>query len=303
MSSEKPPGKKTGQQITASQVAGVWRLRSARRTADGSTSDWFGAHPDGLLIFTDELHFTEAVTRTDLPPVVSGDRLSATPQENRALAQGTLGCYGTYTTGQDGSLASQHVLGSTLPDWNNTVRGADDVHVTVSDGRLSQVLRLGDDDTVKLTWEYAGTADAPTTANQVAAAWRLDSARADTPGGTVQPFGPEPGGYLIFADSGYFTDVLHRPGLPALASGDRLEGTDEENERTVRDTLVVFGTYTVDDAGAFKDEQVLRSSFPNWNGMRRDTSSLTETVHGDTMTEHLDDGNGVVISLTFSRQK
>ena len=303
MSSEKPPGKKTGQQITASQVAGVWRLRSAGRTAYGSTSDWFGAHPDGLLIFTDELHFTEAVTRTDLPPVVSGDRLSATPQENRALAQGTLGCYGTYTTGQDGSLASQHVLGSTLPDWNNTERGADDVHVTVSDGRLSQVLHLGDDDTVELTWEYAGTAGAPTTANQIAAAWRLDSARADTPGGTVQPFGPEPGGYLIFADSGYFTDVLHRPGLPALASGDRLEGTDEENKRTVRDTLVVFGTYTVDDAGAFKDEQVLRSSFPNWNGMRRDTSSLTETVHGDTMTEHLDDGNGVVISLTFSRQK
>ncbi|MFZ2043986.1 MAG: lipocalin-like domain-containing protein [Trebonia sp.] len=303
MSSEKPPGKKTGQQITASQVAGVWRLRSAGRTAYGSTSDWFGAHSDGLLIFTDDLHFTEAVTRTDLPPVVSGDRLSATPQENRALAQGTLGCYGTYTTGQDGSLASQHVLGSTFPDWNNTERGADDVHVTVSDGRLSQVLRLGDDDTVELTWEYAGTAGAPTTANQVAAAWRLDSARVDTPGGTVQPFGHEPGGYLIFADSGYFTDVLHRPGLPALASGDRLEGTDEENERTVRDTLVVFGTYTVDDAGAFKDEQVLRSSFPNWNGMRRDTSSLTETVHGDTMTEHLDDGNGVVISLTFSRQK
>jgi hypothetical protein len=281
----------------------VWRLRSAKQTAYGSTSDWFGARPDGLLIFTDELHFTEAVTRTDLPLVVSGDRLSTTPQENRALAQGTLGCYGTYTTGQDGSLAGQHILGSTFPDWNNTERGADDVHVTVSDGRLSQVLRLGDDDTVELTWEYAGTAGAPTTTNQIAAAWRLDSARADTPGGTVQPFGPEPGGYLIFADSGYFTDVLHRPGLPALASGDRLEGTDEENERTVRDTLVVFGTYTVDDAGAFKDEQVLRSSFPNWNGMRRDTSSLTETVHGDTMTEHLDDGNGVVISLTFSRQK
>jgi hypothetical protein len=227
MSSEKPQGKKAGHQITASQVAGVWRLRSAKQTAYGSTSDWFGAHPDGLLIFTDELHFTEAVTRTDLPLVVSGDRLSATPQENRALAQGTLGCYGTYTTGQDGSLAGQHVLGSTFPDWNNTERGADDVHVTVSDGRLSQVLRLGDDDTVELTWEYAGTAGAPATTNQIAAAWRLDSARADTPGGTVQPFGPEPGGYLIFADSGYFTDVLHRPDLPAFTSGDRLTGTDE----------------------------------------------------------------------------
>jgi hypothetical protein len=302
MSSTKPQGK-TGQQIMPSRIAGVWRLRGAERTAHGSTSDWFGAHPDGLLIFTDDLHFTEAVTRTDLPLVASGDRLSATPGENRALAQGTLGSYGTYTIGDDGSLAGQHVIGSTFPDWNNTTRRADDVDVTVRDGVLRQTLRLGDDDTVELIWEYVGTASTPVSGNQVAAAWRLDSARADTSGGSVQPFGPEPGGYLIFADSGYFTDVLHRPGLPALASGDRLEGTDEENARTVRDTLVVFGTYAVDDAGAFKDEQVLRSSFPNWNGMRRDTSSLTETVHGDTMTEHLDDGDGVVITLTFSRQR
>lgn len=285
------------------QVAGVWRLRSAERTAHGSTADWFGADPDGLLILTDDLHFTEAVTRTDLPLVASGDRLSATPEENRALAQGTLGSYGTYIVGDDGSLAGQHILGSTFPDWNHTKRGTDDVHVTVSDGLLRQTIRLGDDTTAELTWEYAGTATSPASRNQVAAAWRLDSARANTPGGTVHPFGPEPGGYLIFTDSGYFTDVLHRPGLPALASGDRLDGTDEENARTVQDTLVVIGTYTVDDDGAFKDEQVLRSSFPNWNGMRRDTSSLTETVDGDTMTEHLDDGDGVVITLTFSRQK
>ena len=286
-----------------SQVAGVWRLRSAERTVHGSRSAWFGAHPDGLMIFTDDLHFTEAVTRTDLPLVASGDRLSATPEENRALARGTLGSYGTYTLGDDGSLAGQQILGSTFPDWSSTARRAGDVQVTVRDGLLRQALRLGNDDTAKLTWEYAGTASAPATANQVAGAWRLDSARAVTAGGTVQPFGPEPGGYLIFADSGYFTDVLHRPGLPALASGDRLEGTDDENARTVQDTLVVFGTYTVDDAGVFRDEQVLRSSFPNWNGMRRDTSSLTETVRGDTMTEHLDDGDGVVITLTFSRQK
>ena len=119
----------------------------------------------------------------------------------------------------------------------------------------------------------------------------------------MQPFGPVPAGYLIFTDSGYFTDVLHRPGLPPLASGDPLVGTDAENARAVRDTLVVLGTYTVDDDGVFKDEQVLRSSFPNWNGKRRDTSSLTETVQGDVMTEHLDDGEGAVITIRFSREK
>lgn len=73
-----------GEPIMTNQVAGVWRLRSAERTAHGNTSDWFGAHPDGLLIFTDSLHFTEAITRTDLPLAASGDRLSTTPEENRA---------------------------------------------------------------------------------------------------------------------------------------------------------------------------------------------------------------------------
>ncbi len=285
------------------QIAGVWRLRSAERTAHGRTSDWFGADPDGLLIFTEDLHFTEAITRTDLPTVASGDRLSATAEECRALARGTLGSYGTYTTSGDGLLAGQHVLGSTFPNWNDTKRGAGDVRVTVGDGTLRQVLRLGPDDSAELTWEYAGTAGSPADPNQVAATWRLTFARADTSGGTVQPFGPTPAGYLIFTDSGYFTDVLHRPGLPALASGDPFAGTDEENARAVRDTLVVLGTYTVDADGAFRDEEVLRCSFANWNGKRRDTGSLTETVDGDVMTEHLDDGEGVVITIGFSRAK
>jgi hypothetical protein len=282
--------------VMTNQIAGVWRLRSAERTAHGHTSDWFGADPDGLLIFTEDLHFTEAITRTDLPPVASGDRLSTTPEEARALAGGTLGSYGTYTTNDDGSLVGQDVLGSTFPNWNDTRRGASDIRVSVADGRLRQTLRLSTDDVIDLVWEFAGTAGSPASGNQVAAAWHLTFAKADISGATVQPFGPTPGGYLIFTDSGYFTDVLHRPGLPPLA------GSDEENARAVRDTLVVRGTYTGDAGGVFKDEEVLRSSFPNWNGKRRDTSTLTETVEGDVMTEHLDDGEGVVITIRFSRE-
>ena len=83
----------------------------------------------------------------------------------------------------------------------------------------------------------------------------------------------------------------------------RSAGSDEENARAVRDTLVVLGTYTVDADGVFKDEEVLRSSFPNWNGKRRDSRTLTETVEGDVMTEHLDDGEGVVITISFSREQ
>lgn len=283
-----------------SRITGVWRLRSAEQELAGTTVDWFGPHPDGLLIATEDLHFTEAITRTDLPLVVSGDRLAATPEENRALAQGTLASYGTYRVDDRGEFVGQHVEGSTFPDWNDTDR--DNAAMTVRDGQLVQSFGIGPADVVRLTWDHVGTAGTPTGPNQVAATWRLASARATTAGQTVTPFGPTPSGYLIFADSGWFTDVLHRPGLPAFASGDRLAGSDEENALVVRETLMVFGTYTVDDAGVFRDEQVLRSSFPNWSGMRRDTSSLTETVRGDVMTEHLDDGEGVVIDIEFTRE-
>jgi hypothetical protein len=70
-----------------------------------------------------------------------------------------------------------------------------------------------------------------------------------------------------FPDSGHVTGVPHRPGLPAFASGGRRTGTGEDNALIVQDTLVVSGTCTGDDAGVVNDEQVLRSSFPNWNGM------------------------------------
>lgn len=33
--------------------------------------------------------------------------------------------------------------------------------------------------------------------------------------------------------------------------------------------------------------------------MQRNTTSLTETVSGDMLTEHLNDGDGVDIHLTF----
>jgi hypothetical protein len=256
-----------------------------------------------LLILTEDRHFTEALTRTDMTRVASGDRMTTTAEEDRMLAGGTVGSYGTYTVDDNGHLVGQQLLGSTFPNWSGTARGPEQVHATMVDGRLMQRLTLDDGAVAQMVWRLVGTAGEPVGKNQVAATWRLSSAVADTPLGQVEPFGPKPAGYLIFADGLYFTDVLHHPGLPPVAAGSWLEGTEEDNARAAQDTLVVFGSYTVDEEGAFKDEVVLRSSFPNWSGMSRHTSSLTETVEGDVMREHLDDGNGVVIDIEFVRER
>ena len=137
----------------SNQIAGVWRLRSAERTAHGHTSHWFGADPDGLLIFTEDLHFTEAITRTDLPAVASGDRLSTTPEEDRALARGTLGSYGTYTTSDDGSLAGQHVLGSTFPNWTGDVRTRKELQLAVDGDRMSESFQRPEGTRIVIIWE------------------------------------------------------------------------------------------------------------------------------------------------------
>lgn len=120
-------------------------------------------------------------------------------------------------------------------------------------------------------------------------------------GQQVEPFGYDPRGSLVFASSGWFTDVLHRGDPTGAAGGDRLHGSNEENRAITGGSLLVIGTYTVDEQGVFRDEVVLGWTMPGWRGMARDRAILTETVHGDTMVERLDDGDGLVVTFEFLR--
>lgn len=55
------------------------------------------------------------------------------------------------------------------------------------------------------------------------------------------------------------------------------QGTDAENRAAVAGALGLGGTYTVDEDGNFASER----TFPNRNGLSRDTSRLTKTVQGE----------------------
>lgn len=282
------------------QPAGVWRLRHMTVPAGQDTA--YGKAPDGLLTFTADLHFSVAVISSELPKVASGDRMSATDGENRAIARGSIGLYGTYRVDSHGAFVDQHVDGSTNPALTGQTLGEGTLTVAVtSDDELVMTSYSAQVPVGESTWRRVGAAGAPASGNQVAAAWRMRSATVQVGEQTLDPFGADPAGSLIFTDSLYFTDVLHRSDLAPLAGGDPLRGTEEENRRTVQGSLIVFGSYTVDADGVFRDEVVLGCSMPNWTGMRRDRRTLTETVHGDRMVEHLDDGDGVVVLIEFSR--
>lgn len=139
--------------------------------------------------------------------------------------------------------------------------------------------------------------------NLVAGTWLMVSAKANLGRENKDLFSSNPSGLLIFTEDLHFSDVLVNPEVPSFASSDRAMGTAAENKAVVAGDLALYGTYTVDEQGRFATEHVIASTFPNWTGLSRDTSRITETVEGDTMVERLKDPGGPQIVIVWKRAK
>jgi len=104
----------------------------------------------------------------------------------------------------------------------------------------------------------------------------VDNVRPD--GSRFQAFGPSPKGILMFDQNGRFSFQLARPGRPNFASGNRLEGTPDENKATVQGSLSYYGHYSVDEDDRTLHLYVESSSYPNLDGIdnQRIITSLSE---------------------------
>ena len=104
---------------TAKDLVGTWNLVSDVNTsADGRKVEPFGPSPRGIAIFDSDGHFAIVVSRPDLAKFASNNRMQGTPEENKAIVQGSIGFFGTYAVA-DGAVI-QHVEGATWPSWIGT---------------------------------------------------------------------------------------------------------------------------------------------------------------------------------------
>ena len=104
---------------TAKDMVGTWSLVSDVNTsADGRKVEPFGPSPRGIAIFDSDGHFAIVLSRPDLPKFASNNRMQGTPEENRAIVQGSIGFFGSYSL-TDGAVI-QHVEGGTWPSWIGT---------------------------------------------------------------------------------------------------------------------------------------------------------------------------------------
>ena len=104
------------------QIVGAWKLVSTVNTGkDGVTKTGsFGPNPKGMIIFTSSGHYAVVNTRPDLPKFASGSRMQGTPEENKAIVQGSNASFGTYSVSADGKALTLKIESGTWPHWNGT---------------------------------------------------------------------------------------------------------------------------------------------------------------------------------------
>jgi len=104
---------------TAKDLFGTWTLVSSDTVhPDGSRVPTFGSNPKGILVFTSDGRFSYLFSRADLPKFASNNRNMGTPEEYKAVVQGSIATFGTYSVA-DKSLSIK-VEHSTFPNWIST---------------------------------------------------------------------------------------------------------------------------------------------------------------------------------------
>jgi len=117
-----PSGRAIGQSgINEDRLVGTWTYESVivERT-DGTKVAPFGPNPKGLITLSADGRYSLQLIRPDIPKIASKDRLSGTPEENRAVAQGVLSQFGTYSVNAAEGMLTLHVETSSFPDENGT---------------------------------------------------------------------------------------------------------------------------------------------------------------------------------------
>ena len=103
----------------AKDLVGTWQLVSNVVTKpDGSKTDQFGPNPHGIIYFESNGHYVLSIMRDGLPKFAGKGRMKGTPEEYKAIVQGSISHFGTYEV--EGDKIVFHVAYATFPNWDGS---------------------------------------------------------------------------------------------------------------------------------------------------------------------------------------
>ena len=109
--------------------------------------------------------------------------------------------------------------------------------------------------------------------DQAIGAWTLTSIAEDFAGVKKDTWGPDVKGALLLDRSGQF--ALH------IAAAGRAQGSGDPSRSPIGRVIAYFGTYTISEADKTLTFNIVRSTFPNWDGTEQ---KRILTITGDKLS-------------------
>jgi Lipocalin-like domain len=98
-------------------VVGTWMLVSETAHQGDKTTQPLGPNPLGSIMLDRGGRFVLMIARPGLPKFAANKRDAGTAEENKAVLEGTLAFFGTYTVSEGDQLLILHPVASTFPNW------------------------------------------------------------------------------------------------------------------------------------------------------------------------------------------
>lgn len=102
-------------------LAGTWTLTAADRLKpDGARSRDYGEHPKGRLIIDAQGRYSLQIFDGDRPRVASGEKRTATPEENAGAVLGSSTHYGRVAIDTAAHVLVFKIEGASFANWEGT---------------------------------------------------------------------------------------------------------------------------------------------------------------------------------------
>ena len=82
----------------------------------------YGDNARGRLVLSPDGRYSIMLARQTLPKFAAGSRVKGTPEENKAIVDGTIFHFGKYTIDDGGKSITFHIATSSFPNWDGTAQ-------------------------------------------------------------------------------------------------------------------------------------------------------------------------------------
>jgi hypothetical protein len=145
------------QRTLKNQLIGTWTLASWEHVLpNGNKVQSYGTNPKGIVVFDANGRLFLMFARADLPKIASNAPATATPEEAKALVDGSIAYFGTYTVDDADRVISLHLEASTFANQLGSDQKGTIISVTDDELRYEMIALAGGKISVALKREAQG---------------------------------------------------------------------------------------------------------------------------------------------------